>query len=798
MATFCNIEKGEGVYFTKSIYQAQVDESSPPGTYVTTVQALDQSGNPSDQITYSLTKENGWYKINSTSGVITVAKTLDREEMADTQNFDALATKIGESQAGKATIYCTVLDLNDNYPQFENLPYQVNISENTKVGEVVIEVSASDKDSADNHNNEVYYKIVGGNTEGTFEIATRNKKGIITLSKPLDFKVSQKYYLNVTATDESGAPTGNQNWTVVTIGVIDADDLAATFSKFLYPVLINVNTGRGREIVRVHAEDQDSLQAPVSYAIFRASDPEEYFKINNITGSITVNRNLTRDSYPFIVTAKSSNHPAAFALVVVNAVAMPNRTFEASVMENEANTTVFDLKPLEQYFNVSDPIFQIHQSDEGDKFFINGTSKELKVGAQALDREERDKYTVVVELLSNGDNKGYAMIIISVLDANDNSPKFQNPASVSAREDTSTGSVVLTVKANDRDAGQNGTVVYNIVAGNEKGFFALNNQSGALTLIRPLDYESADQHVLNISAFDMGEPHRQAFRDVTIHVTDANDNSPVLQARIVRASVVEGAASGSFVAQCNATDADVGANAQVTYHLVEGAANKFSINNITGVITTSGIFDRETDPEEYTLVIKAQDNGQHPRSDVGFVIVNVININDHSPVFSPVSYIGGVYKETTYYSLVTTVKARDGDSDSKSTISFKLINGNGAGLFHVEPDTGHVRVATSLADKDGTKYTLEISASDGGKKSTTNAIVDVFVLRDEDSIVMKAGVIPEEITKNRQEFLGMLETITGGKAFIKYLRQENEENATVVTFHAVKGEQVMSGFQIIR
>lgn len=58
-------------------------------------------------------------------------------------------------------------------------------------------------------------------------------------------------------------------------------------------------------------------------------------------------------------------------------------------------------------------------------------------------------------------------------------------------------------------------------------------------------------------------------------------------------------------------------------------------------------------------------------------------------------------------------------------MSYKLINGNGAGLFHVEPDTGHVRVATSLADKGGSKYTLEISASDGGKTSTTNAIVDV-------------------------------------------------------------------------
>lgn len=32
------------------------------------------------------------------------------------------------------------------------------------------------------------------------------------------------------------------------------------------------------------------------------SDPEELFKINNVTGSITLNRNLTRNSYPLIVT----------------------------------------------------------------------------------------------------------------------------------------------------------------------------------------------------------------------------------------------------------------------------------------------------------------------------------------------------------------------------------------------------------------------------------------------------------------------------------------------------------------
>ena len=71
------------------------------------------------------------------------------------------------------------------------------------------------------------------------------------------------------------------------------------------------------------------------------------------------------------------------------------------------------------------------------------------------------------------------------------------------------------------------------------GIFALNNQTGALSLVKPLDYESAARYILNISACDTGEPPLKAFSNVTIHVIDANDNSPALQARVIRASVLE-------------------------------------------------------------------------------------------------------------------------------------------------------------------------------------------------------------------------------------------------------------------
>lgn len=75
--------------------------------------------------------------------------------------------------------------------------------------------------------------------------------------------------------------------------------------------------------------------------------------------------------------------------------------------------------------------------------------------------------------------------------------------------------------------------------------------------------------------------------------------------------------------------------------------------------------------------------------------------------------------------LFSHVQATDADSDSNSDIFYNLVNGDDAELFHVESDTGHVRVTSSLADEKRSKYTLEVSASDGVKVSTNNAVVGV-------------------------------------------------------------------------
>lgn len=789
----------EGACLPPVLY-VSVNETVLPGTYITNADCLGLIGG------YSLTGSDAdWFQINSTTGVITVKRTLDAE-IVGTSPLQFMVGPYGcqgISCSPSVLVFVQVNDFNDNFPEFLHLPYHANVSEATEVKTEVFSLSVIDKDTAAGiygpGNNEVRFDIVGGNTNETFSIFSLSNVGNIILEKPLDFESANKiYHLNVTATDKYGF--GLQNWTIVTITVFNVDEFELSFLQNVYEVLVTEDPlKKGLEIAKVQARDKDLDH--FSYSIYPASDPDDNFIINNLTGSISVNKNVTRGTYyPIAMATPLTLLPRTFpaiALVIVHVGSKPNQTFKASVMENEANISVFDLELVQKYFNLSNPVFSILPGSDGKTFVIDQAAKELRLGDQGLNREEKPRVILVVELQSSGINRGFATVVVDVLDVNDNSPQFQSPGSVTVREDASVRTVIYAAVATDMDIGENGTVVYEIVSGNEQSFFALNNQTGALSLSRSLDYETASQYVLNISASDLGKPRLRTFIIITVNVIDINDNSPVINPRSARVSIDEETVPGSFVAQLNATDADSAANGNITYYIVEGGPNKFIIDNVTGVITTRGQFDRESEVNEYLLVIKAQDNGPHPRADVGFVTVSITNTNEHPPVISPSSYIGGVYKESTYYSLVTTVKAFDDDFDSNSIISHHVVGGDGVEMFHVEPDSGHVRVACSLANKKGSKFTLQVIASDGVKISTDSATVEIFLLQDADAVILKTGIKPMEITRKRQEFVGMLESITEGKAFIKHLALEDETNSTFVTFHIVKNKTVLKSPEII-
>jgi Cadherin domain. len=111
---------------------------------------------------------DGHFKIASDSGIITLAKPLDRETRA-AYNLTVKAMDQGTPQLFQtAAVTVLVLDINDNPPEFASKYYYAVVPEIDAVGTEVVRVLATSKDTGINA--EVTYSIVGGNEHKKFQI----------------------------------------------------------------------------------------------------------------------------------------------------------------------------------------------------------------------------------------------------------------------------------------------------------------------------------------------------------------------------------------------------------------------------------------------------------------------------------------------------------------------------------------------------------------------------------------------------------------------------------------------------
>lgn len=82
-----------------------------------------------------------------------------------------------------------------------------------------------------------------------------------------------------------------------------------------------------------------------------------------------------------------------------------------------------------------------------------------------------------------------------------------------------------------------------------------------------------------------------------------------------------------------ATDADEGSNAAISFHIIEGNTNNaFAIDEETGIITTNGDLDRE-EKDIYRLTLRARDNGIPRRDDTVMIKITINDRNDNRPIF---------------------------------------------------------------------------------------------------------------------------------------------------------------------
>jgi len=146
-------------------------------------------------------------------------------------------------------------------------------------------------------------------------------------------------------------------------------------------------------------------------------------------------------------------------------------------------------------------------------------------------------------------------LTFEIADVNDNSPHFRQVAySIEVRESTTAGSSFPLPTAYDPDSRLFGIRRYQFDPETEVPNIALSVTSRAdgsldprLVVRHQLDRETESEYHLRLWAIDGGQPSLTATADVTVHVIDSNDHSPVFERTVYTVNISENIAIGTVI-----------------------------------------------------------------------------------------------------------------------------------------------------------------------------------------------------------------------------------------------------------
>ena len=565
-------------------------------------------------------------------------------------------------------------------PILNQTSYDELVAENASVGTELFRVlSTSQSDFP------LLYSIDSGNSNNAFAIDSST--GVFTVRGALDFEVLSSYSLAILVTDSS---TLFSSTAMAEVTITDVNDNTPVLAA-IDPVTLPENTPLGSLVATAVATDEDSgLNAAIEYSI-----NSSMFAIDDQFGLITLQMPLDFDAqvtYLVAVFASDNGRPALSASTLLNITVQPpdptilqfdQSVYNVSITENSPEgQSILQLQAAPVESNSTDPLPMavVYSLDtpSGYPFSLDPDTGELAVNG-TIDREQRDFYELQVRaLLADTDRAvpALAVVLVSVLDLNDNSPQFDQAEYTAALvEEVASETLALRITAVDQDLAENGTVLYSLSEPSD--LFSIDASSGLLTNSQPVDFETVQQVELVIVAMDTSPTPLYSSANVTIFITDINDNPPVVAVNPSTASIAEDSSIGTFVATASATDLDSTAVNGDFIFTFSNPVTGFAINSTSGVIVTSSLIDFEA-VSSYQLEVVVEDSQDASLSSNAPLMVSLIDVNDNPPAFSQDTFFLAFSEATavgvTLFDLQTVTS--DGDSPINAASEYLLQSGN--------------------------------------------------------------------------------------------------------------------------
>lgn len=712
-----------GPVFEQTEYRVSIRENVEVGFEVMTIRATDGDAPSNANMVYKIVNEaevNSAFEIDPRNGLVKTTVRLDREVRSQCRLIVEANDQGREPgpRSATATVHITVEDENDNYPQFSQKRYVVQVLENVAVNSQLAQVEATDKDAGNNA--KVHYSIISGNVKGQFYI--HSPTGVIDVINPLDYEMIREYNLRIKAQDGGRPPLINGTGLVV-VQVVDVNDNAPMFVSTPFQASVLENVPVGHSVIHIQAIDADSGDNALLEYCLTDTSPGFPFIINNSTGWVTVSQELDRETtefYTFGVEARDHGVPvmsssSSVTVTVLdvndNVPTFTQKMYNLKINEDAAvGASVLTVTAVDRDAN-SVVTYQITSGNTRNRFAITSQSGGgLITLALPLDYKQERQYILMVTA-SDGTRFDTAQIFINVTDTNTHRPVFQSANyQVLVSEDKPVGSTVVVISATDEDTGENARITY--MMEDNVPQFKIHPDTGAITTQIEIDYEDQASYTLAIIARDNGIPQKSDTTYVEIIVLDANDNAPHFLRDIYQGTVFEDAPVYTSVLQVSASDRDSGPNSRVSYTFQGGddGDGDFFIEPYSGIIRTARKLDREN-VATYNLKAFAVDKGVPPLKAAVDIQVTVLDVNDNAPVFERDEMYIYVEENSAVGSTLARISATDPDEGTNAQILYQIVEGNVPEVFQLDIFSGDLIALTDLDYEAKMEYLIVVQAT---------------------------------------------------------------------------------------
>ncbi|XP_037531469.1 protocadherin gamma-C5-like [Nematolebias whitei] len=509
-----------------------------------------------------------------------------------------------------------------------------------------------------------------------YSIPEELKRGSVVgnLAKDLGLVVSELYLRKLRITSEAGKQYFNVDLgkgELVVTERIDREELCGQSPSCLLPLELVIDNPL--QLHRVEIEIQDTndhspsfitkekvvkiaelVNPGARFPLESAQDPDvgansvrtylisknEHFKLtvkNHKDGrkipELVLEKALDREKLPvhnLVLTAVDGGDPVRSGTSEITVIVLDNndnapqfekQIYEANVSESATpGTEILQVKATDADEGLNGEVDYVFAEQTADLilslFDINPSTGTIVVKNQ-LDHETTSlhRFDVTAKDKGNPEMDGHCSVEIKIVDINDNLPEIIVTSLTSpVPEDSTVGTVIAIISANDQDSGDNGKVTLTV---SPKSPFKLNPSASkhySLVTNGPLDREKNSQYSVKISATDSGKPPLRSEKTIVVELLDVNDNPPVFSQLSYVVHVKENDPPGKILCSVSAADPDTGENAKISYSILDSKVQDVSVssyvymNSENGSIYSMHSFDYEK-LKVFQIQVQAKDQG---------------------------------------------------------------------------------------------------------------------------------------------------------------------------------------------